>query len=132
MTLAERVSDALSGVALLLVFVIALFDLSYMQIRAALEARMPGEDRPVERRKHKAELRAVLMRRALPPAIVNAVVVYALAPLSQDVIAGTDLKVWDFNELLTIYVLLYALTAAFAVWSVLLVVRLVGKIVRTA
>lgn len=130
MTLAERVADVLSGVGLLLVFVIALFDLSYQRIQSALEGRAPGADRPVERRRYRVELREVLIRRAAPPTVVSGVVAYALAPLVQDVIASTELELWDFDELLTIFVLLYLLIVGFAVWSLVLLIRVAAKLRR--
>lgn len=129
--LIDRVESALSGVGLLLVFVLALFDLSYQRLREALDDAPPANDRPVERRKYRAALRRTTMTRAMPPLLVNAVVAYSLAPLAQDVLADGELKLWDFNEVLMIFVLLYLLIAAFAAWSAMLTVQLALKLWRT-
>jgi hypothetical protein len=126
--LVERVEGVLSGVGLLLVFVLALFDLSYPRLRDALDEELPATDRPVERRRYRTALRRTLFTTALPPTIVNAVVAYALAPLAQDVVADGDLNVWDFHEVLMTFVLLYALIVAFAVWSLVLLARLTLKL----
>jgi hypothetical protein len=50
--LVDRVEGVLSGVVLLLVFVLALFDLSYPRLRDALDEELPAADRPVERRRY--------------------------------------------------------------------------------
>jgi hypothetical protein len=81
--LVERVEGVLSGVGLLLVFVLALFDLSYPRLRDAVDEELPAADRPVERRRYRTALRRTLFTIALPATIVNAVVAYALAPLAQ-------------------------------------------------
>jgi hypothetical protein len=130
--LVERVEAVLSGVGLLLVFVLALFDLSYPRLREALDEDAPAADRPVERRRYRTALRRLLFTRALPPAIVNTVVAYALAPLAQDVVADGRLRVWDFHEVLMTFVLLYLLILAFAAWSLVLSVRVALKVHRTA
>lgn len=126
--LVERVESVLSGVGLLLVFVLALFDLSYPRLRDTLDEIVPAADRPVERRRYRTTLRRTLFTNALPPTIVNAVVAYALAPLAQDVVADGQLKVWDFHEVLMTFVLLYVLVLAFAVWSLVLLARLALKL----
>lgn len=62
---------------------------------------------------------------------MNFVVAYALAPLAQDIVAGGTLKLWDFNEMLTTFILLYGLIVAFSVWSLVLLARLAAKLRRT-
>jgi hypothetical protein len=130
--LVDRVESVLAGVGLLLVFVLALFDLNYPRLRATLDEEAPAADRPIERRRYRAELRRTLVTGALPPAIVNAVVAYALAPLAQDVVADGGLRVWDFHEVLMTFVLLYALIVAFAIWSLGLLARVALKLRATA
>jgi hypothetical protein len=58
--LVERVEGVLSGVGLLLVFVLALFDLSYPRLRDPLDEELPAADRPVERRRYRTALRRTL------------------------------------------------------------------------
>jgi hypothetical protein len=130
--LVDRVESVLAGVGLLLVFVLALFNLNYPRLRATLDEEAPAADRPIERRRYRAELRRTLVTGALPPAIVNAVVAYALAPLAQDVVADGGLRVWDFHEVLMTFVLLYALIVAFAIWSLGLLARVALKLRATA
>ncbi len=130
--LVDRVDSVLGGVGLLVVFVLALFNLNYPQLRTTLDEDIPAADRPIERRRYRAELRRTLVTVALPPAIVNAVVAYALAPLAQDVVADGRLRMWDFHEVLMTFVLLYALILAFAVWSLVLLARVALKLRATA
>ena len=130
--LADRVESVLGGVGLLLVFVLALFNLNYPRLRTTLDEDAPAADRPIERRRYRDDLRRTLVTAALPPALVNAVVAYALAPLAQDVAADGHLRLWDFNEVLMTFVLLYALIVAFAVWSLVLLGRMARKLRATA
>jgi hypothetical protein len=128
--LAERVEHVLSAVGLLLVFVLALFNLSYPRVKEALDEELPARDRPMERQRVRSSLKRILVTGALPPLVVNLIVAYSLAPLARDVIADGHLSAWDFDEMLMTFVLIYALIIAFTVWEAILAVRIMLKVRR--
>jgi len=122
----EEIRSAFAATSLILVFVLALFDLRYAGIRRALEREAPAGEHA--RQVFRQELLATLVKACGPPLIVSLIAFYLFLPMVVRVIRVSEFDLWDFNFTRTSFVFVAGLVSVFFLWSLYLALSVLRRI----
>lgn len=120
----DEVHAVLSALGILLVFVGALFDISYKQIGMVLDTEVPPIQKPEGRNRLRRRVVRTIASRGLPLTLVTALVAYIESPLAFRILRHSAFSPWNFQPGRTTYIALWLLTVSLTIWSLALVVRL--------
>lgn len=126
MSLRDAILDAAQLTSLILVFVTTLFGIRYPVIMDDLAREVPVGSKARQRERQKL-VRSLLVN-CLPPLIANTASAYLLSPLAVTTIRIAELRFWNFDIVLTSFMFVVVWVLSFAVWSWLLFIRLLLKI----
>lgn len=129
MSIRDQAEGIFLALSVLLVFISLLFTLRYPEIAQDLTPEDLGEKQR-EKSRRARELKTRLVSHLLPVLVGSVVLVWLLAPLAMDIITTSQLRLWDFDVVLTAVILVEAWVLGLAIWSSVLTVRLIGKIRR--
>ncbi|WP_028622398.1 hypothetical protein [Pseudomonas sp. Ant30-3] len=119
-------SDIVAVSGLLLTLTTFMFNLAWPKLNTALalDERQPGVQ---ARKRSRAQLISVLLSCALPMTCAFGALFYVNLPAAVRVMRTSTLDLWDFDVDRTLYVLVVVALLVFAVFNLVLTIRLIGK-----
>lgn len=120
-----RAGDLISAIGVVLVFVGVLFDLSLRESGAIIRRGIPSEERAIERRNYREDVASVIWRRTLPTFTLSLALTYVLSPLAWNLVSMHTLMLWDFDEMATLVMIIFAVLVLFVFWMAWTNLRLV-------
>ncbi|MHC8405101.1 hypothetical protein [Pseudomonas sp. TMB3-21] len=119
-------SDIVAVSGLLLTLTTFMFNLAWPKLNTALalDERQPGVQ---ARKRSRAQLISVLLSCALPMTCGFGALFYVNLPAAVRVMRTSTLDLWDFDVDRTLYVLVVVALLVFAVFNLVLTIRLIGK-----
>lgn len=121
-------SDILSGISVLIVFLFIFFDKFHNKILEELKKERPDKSKAIALEKYSSDLKDVLFYRAIPLLIVFLIISYTLLPKAIEVISKSKINFWDFNTLNTLFIFIEISLISFFIYSLILIVRIIIKI----
>lgn len=126
----NHISDLLSSISVLLVFLTILVTYVSTELRAILDELIPDTTEAKKREKFFRRLRFVLFVKSLPITLVFILVTYILLPHTIDVISTSSFSWWNFDSLKTIFVIIEFGLIGFTIYSLTQTIRLIRKLTK--
>lgn len=122
----ENIKEIYDALSILLVFVTVIFDLKYSKASEVL-------NKPKARTKEKIkdqikEIREMVLGEWLVVTVIFFVIWYIMGPTAIHIIGNYDVKLFDFDITLTVYMIIFAIVSYFTVYVIWIELRLIKKI----
>lgn len=122
----ENIKEIYDALSILLVFVTVIFDLKYSKVSEVLA-------KPRARTKEKIkdqikELKKMLLEEWLIVTVIFSVICYIMSPMAIDIVCNYDIKIFDFDIALTVYMVIFVIVTYFTAYVIWIEVRLIKKI----
>lgn len=125
-----HVSDILSSISVLLVFLTILVTYLSTELRSAIEDPKPDKSQTKARRKAVAKLRFTLLAKAIPITIVFIIITYTLLPQTVEILKSSRISLWNFDSLSTIFIIIEVGLLGFTSYSFAQTIRLIRKLMK--
>ena len=122
------ISDLLSSISILLVFLTILITYISTELREILEESKPEPVEVKKRLKFLRRLRFVLFVKSIPITLAFILVSYVLLPESTRILKTSHLSLWNFNSLNTLFIIIELGIIGFTVYSFIQTIRLIKKL----
>ncbi len=126
----KAISEILSSISVLLVFLTILVTYLSTELNAILNESKPVKDRKAEREKFIKKLRFILFIKSVPITLVFLLVTYTLLPTTFEIIQTSDVALWDFDSLRTIFMIVELGLVGFTIYSLIQTIRLIKKLTK--
>lgn len=122
----ENIKEIYEALSILLVFITVIFDLKYSKASEVL-------NKPKARTKEKIkdqikEIRKMLLGEWLIVTVIFSVIWYIMGPTAIDIIDNYNIKLFNFDIPLTIYMVIWVIVSYFTVYVIWIELRLIKKI----
>jgi hypothetical protein len=97
-------TDLLSAISVLLVFLTFLFNGIEKEINEKLSLRKPDPEQQKARSKFNNELYRLLFLKTIPVTLIYLITFYCLLPTTIEIITKSNFSIWHFDALKTIFV----------------------------
>ncbi len=97
-------ADLLSAISVLLVFLTFLFNGIEKEVSEKVFQRKPPESQTNALKRFNAETLKLLLLKTFPVTIIFIVTFYSLLPRATHILKTSNLSLWDFDELNTIFI----------------------------
>ncbi len=124
----KSINEILSSISVLLVFLTILVTYLSTELNAILEEAKPDAGKPTGRNKFIKRLRFILFFKSLPITLTFLSVTYTLLPTTIEFLHTSNLALWDFDSLKTIFVIVELGLVGFTIYSLIQTIRLIVKL----
>lgn len=126
----ELIENTFDAISIMLVFVTVLFSIRYPEMKKILEEQLE-KDKPIKFKRQKRRIKSELFYKWLPVIVLNFIVVYTLAPLAIKTIISSELALIHFDFIRTSFVLIWYVSIAFLISSLLIFIKILFRLKRT-
>jgi hypothetical protein len=128
MQIHRTIVDILQASSIILVFLTVIFGVKYPLIISDLETEIPNENKKNERNRVKKKLSQNFIMNCLPLTLLCAVFGYILLPFAFVIIKSSNIAIWNFDVLKTIFVIIVLWIWIMFFWFLLLAGKSIRKI----
>jgi len=126
----KSINDILSSISVLLVFLTLLITYLSTELKQILDESKPEKSRVKERLKFLKKLRFILFLKSIPITFIFLVVTYTLFPQSINILCTSNIDLWNFDTLKTIFILIELGLIGLSIYSALQTLKLVKKLTQ--
>jgi hypothetical protein len=124
--LKQSILDALSVLSVLLIFASVLFDLAYTRAKKLIAADF-NKGQSEAARAHGRIIAKFFFKRWFFVTLSFLIFAYILSPLAWQVIATSDIVLWNFDVVRTLFILIWIAVIIFMVASITVAIKLLHK-----